>query len=59
MKLGNLLPNPYYWAGNEHDMLAPFMFNWGPNCTKSQYWARQVRMWIVNSGLHLILEFWS
>ncbi len=41
-KLGGALPNPYYWAGNEHDMMAPFMFSWGPNCTRTQYWSRKV-----------------
>ena len=23
----NILPNPYYWAGNEPDILAPYLFN--------------------------------
>jgi len=38
---GSLLPNPYYWAGNEHDFMTPFMFSWGPNCTRTQYWSRK------------------
>lgn len=41
-KFGSPVPNPYFWAGNEHDFLAPFMFNFGPDCTKTQYWARQL-----------------
>lgn len=41
-KFNSALPNPYYWAGNEHDFLAPYLFNYGPNCTKSQYWSRKV-----------------
>lgn len=38
---GSLVPNPYYWAGNEHDFMTPFMFSWGPNCTRTQYWSRK------------------
>lgn len=41
-KFGNALPNPYYWAGNEHDFLAPWMFNFGGACTRSQYWVRKL-----------------
>jgi predicted alpha-1,2-mannosidase len=41
-KIGNELPNPYYWAGNEHDFLAVYMFNFGGDCTRSQYWSRQL-----------------
>lgn len=39
---GSALPNPYYWAGNEHNHLSPFLFNYGSNCTKTQYWARRL-----------------
>ena len=39
-KFGAAVPNPYFWAGNEHDFLAPWMFNFGPDCTKTQYWTR-------------------
>lgn len=39
--IGNIAPNPYFWAGNEHDSFAPFMFNFGPNCTRTQYWSRK------------------
>lgn len=41
-KFGNAVPNPYYWAGNEHDHLAPWLFNIGPNCTNTQYWTRKL-----------------
>jgi predicted alpha-1,2-mannosidase len=41
-KLGSALPNPYYWAGNEHNHIAPYLFNFGSNCTKAHYWARQL-----------------
>lgn len=41
-KYGSAVPNPYYWAGNEHDHLSPFLFNFGANCTKTQYWARRL-----------------
>ncbi len=40
--LGSLLPNPYYWAGNEHSFHVPFLFNYGPNCSRTQYWSRRV-----------------
>ena len=44
-KLGSAVPNPYYWAGNEHNMFAPWMFSFNsksPNCTKTQYWSRYI-----------------
>jgi putative alpha-1,2-mannosidase len=43
-KFGNELPNPYYWAGNEHDFFAPFMFSFAGNgaCTRTQYWTRRL-----------------
>jgi len=32
------LPNPYYWAGNEEDLLSPFLFNYaGRMDLTSQY----------------------
>jgi predicted alpha-1,2-mannosidase len=43
-KFKSAAPNPYYWAGNEHDFLAPFLFNYGPNCTNTQYWSREANM---------------
>lgn len=41
-KFGSALPNPYYWAGNEHNHLSPYLFNFESNCTKTQYWARRL-----------------
>jgi predicted alpha-1,2-mannosidase len=43
-KFGQAKPNRYYWAGNEHDFLAPWMFNFAGAgaCTRSQYWGRQL-----------------
>jgi predicted alpha-1,2-mannosidase len=41
-KFGSPVPNPYYWAGNEHDLLAPWLFNVGPNCLNTQYWTRKL-----------------
>jgi putative alpha-1,2-mannosidase len=35
-------PNNYYWAGNEHNLLNPFLFNYGPNCSAAQYWSRRM-----------------
>ena len=40
-RFGNAAPNPYFWAGNEVDLLTPFLFNLG-NCTYTQYWTREV-----------------
>lgn len=40
-KIGSLLPNPYYWAGNEVDMMTPFYFNY-VDCTRTQYWTRKI-----------------
>lgn len=48
---GNPIPNPYYWAGNEHDSFAAFMFSFGPNCTRTQYWSRRLtHMHFSNTG---------
>jgi putative alpha-1,2-mannosidase len=41
-QFGSPVPNPYYWAGNEHDFLAPWLFSIGPNCTNTQYWTRKL-----------------
>ena len=38
---GNAAPNPYFWAGNEVDLLTPFLFNL-VNCTYTQYWSRRI-----------------
>lgn len=34
------LPNPYYWAGNEPDMFAPWLFNWAGRADLTQKWTR-------------------
>ena len=41
-QFGQAKPNNYYWAGNEHDFLAPWMFNFAGACTRSQYWGRRL-----------------
>lgn len=40
--IGNALPNPYYWAGNEPDLLAPWQFAAAGNqfASLTQYWTR-------------------
>jgi len=38
----NLLPNPYYWAGNEPDILAPWMFNFANRPDLTQKYVRWV-----------------
>lgn len=47
------LPNPYYWAGNEHQFHVPFLFNFGPNCTRTQYWSREI------THKHFAAESWG
>lgn len=54
-KIGSALPNPYYWAGNEHGAFVAWMFSFGTfgqltatvgdrivggYCTRTQYWSR-------------------
>jgi putative alpha-1,2-mannosidase len=39
---GEPIPNEYYWAGNEHDNLYPWFFNFGPNCSHTQEWTRKI-----------------
>ena len=42
-KFGAVLPNPFYWAGNEENFLHPFLWNYLPGrCHKTQYWIRKV-----------------
>jgi len=36
----NMLPNPYYWAGNEHNLLFPFLFNDANRADRTQFWTR-------------------
>ena len=43
-KLGSSLPNPYYWAGNEHSAFTVWMFSFGGrnSCLETQYWSRKI-----------------
>jgi predicted alpha-1,2-mannosidase len=41
-RYGNPIPNPHYWAGNEHNQFAVWLFNYGSSCTQAQYWSRNV-----------------
>jgi len=41
-KYDSAVPNPYYWAGNEVDSFAVWLFNYGSKCTRTQYWSRNV-----------------
>ena len=42
----NALPNPFYWAGNEPDVLAPWQFSLVPGEEwRTQYWVR----WILDT----------
>jgi putative alpha-1,2-mannosidase len=46
--LGTFLPNPWYWAGNEPDMLAPWQFAaaGGAAAWRTAYWSRwNLRAW--------------
>lgn len=38
----HLLPNPYYWAGNEPDIFAPWMFSFGGRPDLTQKWTRYI-----------------
>jgi len=37
----NVLPNPYYWAGNEPDILAPWLFNFAGAPQYTQKFTRE------------------
>lgn len=54
-KLGSFAPNPFYWAGNEHAFMTPWLFNFIPgapndddeasnnnSCIYTQYWTRRI-----------------
>jgi len=49
---GEPVPNEYYWAGNEHDILYPWFFNFGPNCTHTQEWTRKLTHLHYNTSPH-------
>lgn len=36
----NDLPNPYYWAGNEPDLLAVWLFDWAGRPDLTAKWSR-------------------
>jgi len=36
----NFLPDPYFWAGNEHDLFAPYLFAWASRLDLTQKYAR-------------------
>jgi len=40
-----LLPNPYYWQGNEHNLLFPWVFHAADRPDLTQYWTR----WIMDN----------
>jgi predicted alpha-1,2-mannosidase len=40
-RVGSLLPNPYFWAGNEICHHTVWFFN-SFDCTRSQYWSRKI-----------------
>jgi len=44
---GNILPNAWYWAGNEPDILAPWQFGVAGNAyaNLTQYWTR----WLLHT----------
>jgi len=44
---GNVLPNAWYWAGNEPDILAPWQFGVAGNAyaNLTQYWTR----WLLHT----------
>lgn len=39
---GTALPNPYYWAGNEPDILAPWLFSLAGRPDLTAKWTRWV-----------------
>jgi len=49
----NALPNPWYWAGNEPDVLAPWLFSLLPGeAWRTQYWVR----WILDTYYSLVVD---
>jgi len=41
----NVLPNPYYWSGNEHDLFSVWYFNWANRSDLTQLHSR----WILEN----------
>lgn len=54
---GNLLPNPFYWAGNEPDLLAPWMFPFAgaKYAPRTQYWTRYLVNHLYNTRVRSLL----
>jgi predicted alpha-1,2-mannosidase len=38
----NIFPNPYYWAGNEHNLFSVWAFNWVQRQDKTQEYSRYI-----------------
>ena len=38
----NMLPNPYYWGGNEHDLFSVYQFAYAGRIDRTQYWVRNL-----------------
>lgn len=36
------LPNPYYWAGNEHDLLSVWLFSYTNHSELTQKYSRKI-----------------
>ncbi|EFC40361.1 predicted protein [Naegleria gruberi] len=45
-----VLPNPFYWGGNEHDLMSMYLFNYVDRADLTQYYVRQMmdRLYSVN-----------
>jgi len=41
-KYGAAVPNPYFWVGNEVCSFSVWLFNYGSQCTRAQYWSRNI-----------------
>lgn len=39
---GSTVPNPYFWIGNEVCAFSVWLFNYGNQCTRAQYWSRNI-----------------
>ena len=38
----NILPNPYYWGGNEHNFFSVYQFAYAGRIDRTQYWIRRL-----------------
>eukprot|EP00007_Cunea_sp_BSH-02190019_P003473 CAMPEP_0174229876 /NCGR_PEP_ID=MMETSP0417-20130205/759_1 /TAXON_ID=242541 /ORGANISM="Mayorella sp, Strain BSH-02190019" /LENGTH=754 /DNA_ID=CAMNT_0015307475 /DNA_START=194 /DNA_END=2455 /DNA_ORIENTATION=+ len=41
--LENLLPNPWFWAGNEPDIQTPYLYQYGNHTDKTTKWVRHIQ----------------